>query len=81
MSAVKPKTVPPKPKTNSEIKDNNLNIFSRILRFLFGTKYENKQAKKPRRYYNKNRRYNKNYKFNKYKSNNKKSFARNTRQK
>ncbi len=81
MSAVKPKTVPPKPKTNREIKNNKLNIFSRVLRFIFGTKHEDRQTHKPRKYYNKNRRYNKNYKFNKYKSNNKKSFARNTRQK
>ena len=81
MSAVKPKTIPPKPssKENRSIKKSS--IFKRIIQLIFGEKDSDGSSKKPRRYYNKNRRYNKNYKYNKYKSNNKKSYTRGPRQK
>ena len=82
MSAVKPKTSPPRPSRNySSSKDKQPGIFSKFFNLLFGNKDEEKQNNKPKRYYNRNRRYNKNFKYNKYKSNNKKSFSRNSRQK
>ena len=49
---------------------------------IFGkNKEEDKLNKRPKRYYGKNRKYNKNFKYNKFKSNNKKSYTRNSRQK
>ena len=48
---------------------------------IFGDKEQDKPGKKPRKYYSKNRRYNKNFKYNKFRSNNKKNFTRNSRQK
>ena len=82
MSAVSPKTLPPKPTRNVEQKGaKTQNIFRRIFKLIFGKKEEIKKNNKPRKYYNKNRRYNKNFKYNKYKNNNKKSFAKNSRQK
>ena len=82
MSAVSPKTLPPKPTKNTEQKGaKTQNIFRRIFKLIFGEKEEIKKNNKPRRYYSKNRRYNKNFKYNKYKNNNKKSFAKNSRQK
>ena len=81
MSAVAPKSAPPKPrKTNANISKSKLSIFKRIFNMLFG-KEEEKKSSKPRRYYNKNRRYNKNYKYNKYKSNNRRNYTKNTRSK
>ena len=79
MSAVAPKTKPPKPRTNKTKKDiNKPNIFRRFLNILFGTKEKSdNKNKRPRRYYNKNRRYNKNFKYNKFKSNNKRNFSDN----
>ena len=79
MSAVAPKTKPPKPRANKTKEDiNKPSIFRRFLNILFGTKEksENKN-KRPRRYYSKNRRYNKNFKYNKFKSNNKRNFSDN----
>ena len=81
MSAVAPKSAPPKPrKTNANISKSKLSIFKRIFNMLFG-KEEEKKSSKPRRYYNKNRRYNKNYKYNKYKSNNRRNYTKNTQSK
>ena len=83
MSAVKPKTIPPKPSVNGKITNQEkTNIFTKIIKMIFGkNKEEDKLNKRPRRYYGKNRRYNKNFKYNKFKSNNKKSYTRNSRQK
>jgi ribonuclease E len=82
MSAVKPKSIPPKPsKTNQNRIKPRVNIFKKIFRIIFGLKEEESESKKPRRYYNKNRRYNKNYKYNKYKSNNRRNYNKNTRTK
>ena len=83
MSAVKPKTIPPKPSVNGKITNQEkTNIFTKIIKMIFGTnKEENKLNKRPKRYYGKSRRYNKNFKYNKFKSNNKKSYTRNSRQK
>ena len=80
MSAVAPKTKPPKPKTTETKRgiNNKPSIFRRFLNILFGTKEKSdNKNKRPRRYYNKNRRYNKNFKYNKYKSNNKRNFSGN----
>ena len=83
MSAVKPKTIPPKPSVNGKIKNHKkTSIFGKIIKMIFGSnKEDDKLNKRPRRYYGKNRRYNKNFKYNKFKSNNKKSYTRNSRQK
>ena len=83
MSAVKPKTIPPKPSVNGKITNQKkTSIFAKIIKMIFGkNKEEDKLNKRPRRYYGKNRRYNKNFKYNKFKSNNKKSYTRNSRQK
>jgi hypothetical protein len=82
MSAVAPKSAPPKPrKSNANMSKSKLNIFKRIFNMLFGKEEEEKKSTKPRRYYNKNRRYNKNYKYNKYKSNNRRNYTKNTRSK
>ena len=82
MSAVKPKSAPPKPrKSNQDRIKPGVNIFKKIFRAIFGIKEEESESKKPRRYYNKNRRYNKNYKYNKYKSNNRRNYSKNTRTK
>ena len=83
MSAVKPKTIPPKPSVNGKITNHKkTSIFAKIIKMIFGkNKEEDKLNKRPRRYYGKNRRYNKNFKYNKFKSNNKKSYTRNSRQK
>ena len=83
MSAVKPKTIPPKPSVNGKIKNNEkTSIFAKIIKMIFGrNKEEDKLNKRPKRYYGKSRRYNKNFKYNKFKSNNKKSYTRNSRQK
>ena len=83
MSAVKPKTTPPKPSVNGKITNQEkTSIFAKIIKMIFGkNKEEDKLNKRPRRYYGKNRRYNKNFKYNKFKSNNKKSYTRNSRQK
>jgi hypothetical protein len=81
MSAVTPKSAPPKPKrTNRNASRSTMNIFKRIFNLFFGNKEEEKSAR-PRRYYNKNRRYNKNYKYNKYKSNNRRNYTKNSRPK
>jgi ribonuclease E len=81
MSAVAPKSAPPKPRRSSiNTAKSKLNIFKRILNMLFG-KEEEQKSTKPRRYYNKNRRYNKNYKYNKYKSNNRRNYKKNTQSK
>ena len=80
MSAVAPKTKPPKPKTREtkKVVDNKPNIFRRLLNIFIGTKEKSdNENKRPRRYYNKNRRYNKNFKYNKFKSNNKRNFSGN----
>ena len=83
MSAVKPKSAPPKP--NKSGKDRikpRVNIFKKIFRLVFGLKEEETENQKPRRYYNKNRRYNnKNYRYNKYKSNNRRNYNKNARTK
>ena len=82
MSAVKPKTTPPKPSINIEAKNHKkTGILSRFIKMIFGDKEQDKPSKKPRKYYSKNRRYNKNFKYNKFRSNNKKNFTRNSRQK
>ena len=83
MSAVKPKTTPPKPSVNGKTTNQEkTSIFAKIIKMIFGkNKEEDKLNKRPRRYYGKNRRYNKNFKYNKFKSNNKKSYTRNSRQK
>ena len=83
MSAVKPKTIPPKPSVNRETTNyEKTSIFAKIIKMIFGkNKEEDKLNKRPKRYYGKNRRYNKNFKYNKFKSNNKKSYTRNSRQK
>ena len=83
MSAVKPKTIPPKPSVNGKITNHEkTSIFAKIIKMIFGkNKEEDKLNKRPRRYYGKNRRYNKNFKYNKFKSSNKKSYTRNSRQK
>ena len=82
MSAVKPKSAPPKPKKSSiETVKPKVNIFTKIFRMIFGSKEEDNGNHKPRRYYNKNRRYNKNYKYNRYKSNNRRNYNKNTRAK
>ncbi len=81
MSAVKPKTIPPKPSSKEYRNIKKPSIFKRIIHLIFGEKESDGSSKKPKRYYNKNRRYNKNYKYNKYKSNNKKSYTRGPRQK
>ncbi|MDC0415470.1 Rne/Rng family ribonuclease [Gammaproteobacteria bacterium] len=81
MSAVTPKSAPPKPKrTYRNTTKSTTNIFKRIFNLLFGNKEEEKSAR-PKRYYNKNRRYNKNYKYNKYKSNNRRNYTKNSRPK
>jgi hypothetical protein len=81
MSAVAPKSAPPKPRRSSiNTAKSKLNIFKRILNMLFG-KEEEQKSTKPRRYYNKYRRYNKNYKYNKYKSNNRRNYKKNTQSK
>ncbi|MEL0172348.1 MAG: Rne/Rng family ribonuclease [Gammaproteobacteria bacterium] len=79
MSAVAPKTKPPKPRTHKTKEDiNKPSIFRRFFSILFGTKEKSdNKNKRPRRYYSKNRRYNKNFKYNKYKSNNKRNFSDN----
>ena len=83
MSAVKPKTIPPKPSVNRRTTNHEkTSIFAKIIKMIFGrNKEEDKLNKRPKRYYGKNRRYNKNFKYNKFKSNNKKSYTRNSRQK
>ena len=81
MSAVKPKSIPPKPSLKENRSIKRPSIFKKIIQLIFGEKESDGSSKKPRRYYNKNRRYNKNYKYNKYKSNNKKSYTRGPRQK
>jgi len=83
MSAVKPKTIPPKPSVNGRVTNHKkTSIFTKIIKMIFGkNKEEDKLNKRPKRYYGKNRRYNKNFKHNKFKSNNKKSYTRNSRQK
>ena len=83
MSAVKPKTIPPKPSVNGKITNHKkTSIFAKIIKMIFGkNKEEDKLNKRPKRYYGKNRRYNKNFKYNKFKSNNRKSYTRNSRQK
>jgi hypothetical protein len=83
MSAVKPKSSPPKPsKSSKDRMKPSVNIFKKIFRLIFGLKGEETESKKPRRYYNKNRRYNnKNYKYNKYKSNNRRNYNKNSRPK
>ena len=83
MSAVKPKTIPPKPSVNGKITNQEkTSIFAKIIKMIFGkNKEEDKLNKRSKRYYGKNRRYNKNFKYNKFKSNNKKSYTRNSRQK
>tara|TARA_B100001057_G_scaffold145110_1_gene145030 strand:+ start:1042 stop:2850 length:1809 start_codon:yes stop_codon:yes gene_type:complete len=78
MAAVKPKTSPPKPKYRKTNNSSIFNIFKKLFNVLFGKENEKKKYSKPRKYYNKNRRYNKNYKYNKYKTNNRKSFSKNT---
>jgi ribonuclease E len=83
MSAVKPKTIPPKPSVNGRVTNHKkTSIFTKIIKMIFGkNKEEDKLNKRPKRYYGKNRRYNNNFKHNKFKSNNKKSYTRNSRQK
>ena len=83
MSAVKPKTIPPKPFVNGKVKNHKkTGIFAKIIKMIFGRDVEkDKPNKRPRRYYGKSRRYNKNFKYNRFKSNNKKSYTRNSRQK
>ena len=83
MSAVKPKTIPPKPSVNRRTTNHEkTSIFAKIIKMIFGkNKEEDKLNKRPKRYYGKNKRYNKNFKYNKFKSNNKKSYTRNSRQK
>ena len=83
MSAVKPKTIPPKPSVNGKITNHKkTSIFAKIIKMIFGkNKEEDKLNKRHKRYYGKSRRYNKNFKYNKFKSNNKKSYTRNSRQK
>ena len=83
MSAVKPKTIPPKPSVNGRVTNHKkTSIFTKIIKMIFGrNKEEDKHNKRPKRYYGKSRRYNKNFKHNKFKSNNKKSYTRNSRQK
>jgi len=81
MSAVTPKSAPPKPKRNNKSSAGyKVSVFKRIFNFFFGRKEEEKSAR-PRRYYNKNRRYNKNFKYNKYKSNNRRNYTKNSRPK
>mgnify|MGYP001398214302 FL=1 len=77
MAAVKPKTVPPKPKYKKADSQSYTSIFKKIFEMIFGKNEGKKKHSKPRRYYNKNRRYNKNFKYNKYKSNNRKNFSKN----
>ena len=83
MSAVKPKTIPPKPSVNGRVTNHKkTSIFTKIIKMIFGkNKEEDKHNKRPKTYYGKNRRYNKNFTHNKFKSNNKKSYTRNSRQK
>ena len=81
MAAVKPKSTPPKPKYKNTNSNLNKSIFRKILNMIFGQKDEKKIYSKPKRYYNKNKRYNKNFRYNKYKTNNKKSFTKNSTQK
>ena len=76
MAAVKPKTVPPKPKYKKADSHSYTSIFKKIFEMIFGKNEEKKKYSKPRRYYNKNRRYNKNFRYNKYKSNNRKNFSK-----
>ncbi len=81
MSAVKPKTIPPKPSTNRSTKNHKkTGILAKIMKMIFGDREQDKPNKRPKKYYGKNRRYNKNFKYNKFKSNNK-SYTRNSRQK
>ena len=81
MSAVKPKTIPPKPSLNrSEKNHKKTGILAKIMKMIFGDREHDKPNKRPKKYYGKNRRYNKNFKYNKFKSNNK-SYTRNSRQK
>ena len=76
MAAVKPKTVPPKPKYKKVDSHSYTSIFKKIFEMIFGKNEEKKKYSKPRKYYNKNRRYNKNFRYNKYKSNNRKNFSK-----
>ena len=66
IESIIPKTSPPKPKKNDLHSSDNL--FTRIIRALFGKKDDESEKKKP--YSQKGRRYNRYnlYKFNKYKS-------------
>ena len=81
MSAVKPKTIPPKPSINRSTKNHKkTGILAKIMKMIFGDREQDKPNKRPKKYYGKNRRYNKNFKYNKFKSNNK-SYTRNSRQK
>ena len=82
MSAVKPKTIPPKPPVSRQAKTyKKTGILAKIIKMIFGDSEQEKQNKRPKKYYSKNRRYNKNFKYNKFKSHNKKSYTRNSRQK
>ena len=82
MSAVRPRTIPPKPSINRETKERKkTGIIAKIMQMIFGDSAQDKPNKKPKRYYGKNRRYNKNFKYNKFKHNNKKSYTRNSRHK
>tara|TARA_B100000035_G_scaffold89089_2_gene75018 strand:+ start:12421 stop:14229 length:1809 start_codon:yes stop_codon:yes gene_type:complete len=81
MSAVKPKTSPPRPTTKSSKNQEKPNIFRRIINLLFGEREQEKNNKRPRRYYSRNKKFNKNYKYNKFKSNNKKNYSRSPRHK
>ncbi len=82
MTAVKPKTSPPKPRQRRDGLDISKkdNIFKRIYQMFFGKNEEEKKTDNPKRYYNKNKRYNRNYKYNRYK-NNRRNFSRNSRSK
>ncbi len=82
MTAVKPKTSPPKPRQRRDGLDISKkdNIFKRIYQMFFGKNEEEKKTDNPKRYYNKNKRYNRNYKYNRYK-NNRRNFSRNSRTK
>ena len=82
MSAVQPKSIPPKPRRSTQdIIRPRVNIFKKIFRVIFGLKEEESESKRPRRYHNKNRRYNnKNYKYNKYKSSNRRNYNKNNQE-
>ena len=81
MSAVKPKTAPPKPSVKVHKTYKKPNIFRRIINMLFGEREQEKNNKRQKRYYSKNRRFNKNYKYNKFKNTNKKNYSKGPRQK